>query len=181
MLFIMVNGLRGLDEPCACAERLACVKISVESREIAAGDLDSDFVAGKENVSCHPHVYFVTINSAGLNEARSALRVTIPGAQDAVTEIEMAPVRMDIHMLRRPIGIFGRTGGVKYHLVRPGDFQLGLKRFAGENQNIFSFLDLALVSRPGGTTYQVTTTGSGNRVVRVVHEFVNRFGAGFGR
>ena len=73
MFIVMVNGLCSFNELCACAERPARVEISVEPREITAGYLDSDFVAGQEGVARYPNVDFVTINPAGLNEAWFAL------------------------------------------------------------------------------------------------------------
>jgi hypothetical protein len=65
--FIVVNGLRGLDELCAGAEGPGSVQVPVEAREIAAGDFDSDFMAGQKGVACHPQIDFVTINFAWLD------------------------------------------------------------------------------------------------------------------
>jgi len=92
--FIVVNGLSRLDELGTFSKRLARVQVPVEAREIAAGYLDSDFVAGQESIACHPQVDLVTINLAGLNEARIALQIAAARARDAVAEIEWAPVRM---------------------------------------------------------------------------------------
>ena len=66
MFFIMVNFLGRLDELGASAKRLARIQIPVETRKIAAGYLDSDFMAGQKSVACHPQVNLVTINLAVL-------------------------------------------------------------------------------------------------------------------
>ncbi len=52
--FIVVNGLCRLDELGPGAERLARIQIPVETRKIAAGYLDSDFMLGQKSVACHP-------------------------------------------------------------------------------------------------------------------------------
>jgi hypothetical protein len=73
VFFVVVNGLCRLDELRADAKWLACIQISVESWEIAAGDFDPDFMAGQKGVARNPQVYLVAINLAGLNKGRLAL------------------------------------------------------------------------------------------------------------
>ena len=65
VLFIVVNGLGRFDELRAGAEWLARIQVPVKAREIAAGNLNPDFMAGQKSVACHPQVDFITVNLAG--------------------------------------------------------------------------------------------------------------------
>ena len=169
---IVVDGLCRLYPLSADAERFAGIEISVETGEIAAGDFDSDFVAGQKGIARYPEIDFVTVKLARLNQIRIVLRVAIAGAENAVAEIVGLAIGMDVHELGRPVGVFRGRDGIKNNLHRPGDFQLALECFAGENQNVVSFLDLGLVLRSHRAADEVAPTGRGNGIVRIVHEFV---------
>ena len=67
MVVIVVDSLCCLDHLCAGAEGLGRIKVAVKAGEIAAGYLNSYFVAGQEHVACNPEVDLVTVNLAGLN------------------------------------------------------------------------------------------------------------------
>ena len=66
MVLIVIDSLRCLEHFCASAEGIRRIKIAVKAGEIAAGYLNSYFVAGQESVACDPEVDFITINLAGL-------------------------------------------------------------------------------------------------------------------
>jgi hypothetical protein len=58
MFAVMQDGLFGGGELGVRAERMPGVWISIESREVAAGNLDPDSMPGMEEVGCYPKVNF---------------------------------------------------------------------------------------------------------------------------
>jgi hypothetical protein len=67
MVLIVIDDLACPGHLGAGAGRLGRIEVAVKAGEIAAGYLNSHFVAGQESVACHPEVNFVTINPAGLD------------------------------------------------------------------------------------------------------------------
>ena len=128
-LGVVVDGLRRRPRLGRKAGLLAGVRVAIEAREVAGGDLDSHPVAGQEHVAGGDQVDAVAVHGAGLDQRWRDDRVAIPRAHRAVGEVDRRAVGRDVDELRREVGVARIGGGPQHDLDRSGDLE-GLARAA---------------------------------------------------
>ena len=111
MLRIVTNDLTGLLPLRVSAERMAGVRIAVEAREVAAGDLDSNPVPLGEGVARRsPELDRVRIDFSRLDRAEGLgverpvpKRVAVPRTHHPFTKKSGVPVGMNVHQPHHPV------------------------------------------------------------------------------
>ena len=84
MLLIVIDGLRCFDHPGCTQGRFPGVRIPVESRKVAARNVESYLVSGFEDITGGPKIDRVSINLAWNDRLDSGGRVSIPAAGDTI-------------------------------------------------------------------------------------------------
>ena len=79
----MVDDVGGFHHARGAGLFLSGIEVAIETREIAAGDFEPEFVSREENVASGPKIDGDVINLAGIRELWFFLRIAIAQAQDA--------------------------------------------------------------------------------------------------
>src|SRR5579863_4841554 len=87
MLLIVQHGVRGGYKPASVLDFLARVQVSIKTREIAAGNLQSERVPVQENIAGGPEVECNFICLTGIHERRMFARIPVSHAQDAFRNV----------------------------------------------------------------------------------------------
>src|SRR4051794_25814150 len=78
------------------ADPAAGIEVAVDSREVAGRDVEADTVAGREDVARGPEVDSDLAYLTRFHEHRAFNGIAVPGAQDALAEVDRATVRVDV-------------------------------------------------------------------------------------
>jgi hypothetical protein len=135
----VVGGLLG--------DHAAGVAVAVVAREVAAGNLEPDPVAGQEDVGRDRQVQAELVGLAGGEGLGFGQRVAVPGPQDAVGQEDGAPVGEHVDQLAGEVGVRRRGGGEQGQRHVPGDLDRLGQDLAGEAQDVVPRLGRALVHR----------------------------------
>src|SRR5215831_1156311 len=92
------------------SKRLTGVRIAVELREVAAGDIDANAMAGKEDVAGADQVDGQLVDPSGLQRNWPRWALAIAGSQNAFAHVDGAAVGKDVDEFGDEIGV-GRVGG----------------------------------------------------------------------
>jgi hypothetical protein len=84
MIRVVIDRLIRLYNLCRAERRLARVEVAIEAREVAAGDVDANFVSGLEDVARRPQINRVFVDLARLDRFRAFGRIAVTRANDAV-------------------------------------------------------------------------------------------------
>src|SRR5215468_3035568 len=84
MIRVVIDRLFRLDHLGRAERRFARVEVTIEAREVAAGDVDANLVSGLEDVASRPQVNRVFVDLARLDGLRAFGRIAITRANDAV-------------------------------------------------------------------------------------------------
>ena len=86
MICVVVDRLVRLYHLCRAERRLARVEVTIEAREVTARDVDANPVSCFEGVASRPQVDHVFVNLTRLDRLRALGRITVAGANDAVSQ-----------------------------------------------------------------------------------------------
>ena len=103
----MHGGLK----PGIFCNRVPGVRIAVEAREVATGDLDPYLMSLFEDIAGGPQVDRITVHLAGFDEAWRRGRLAVTRTDDAIREVARTAVLTHVHEFSRKVGIRRRRGG----------------------------------------------------------------------
>ena len=95
------------------------VMVSVEVREVAAGDVQTDAVPPPEQVGRRIYLYRVFVSPAGLDERRAFEGLSVACPNDAVAQFLREAVGVHVDQLGREIRVLGGGGGEQLYDHRP--------------------------------------------------------------
>ena len=95
----VVNGLLRCFDFIPQVERFSGVRVAVELREVAAGDIDAQAVIFRKHIARADQIDAQLISLAGLEDFRPVCSVAVPGTRNAFTYIERAPVGKHVDQL----------------------------------------------------------------------------------
>ena len=105
VLFPVMDGLPGEFQPIVPAQRRACIRVTIESGEIAAGYLNPQPVARLEKVAGCPEVDNEIIDPAWLHQRGFGPGCPEAPADDAVLDVVSIAVRTNIDQFCSKVGI----------------------------------------------------------------------------
>ena len=121
------------------------VGIPIESREVAAGYLQSDSMASLEHIAGGPKVDRIFVDFVGLNKLCLGSRFSIPGPDNAIGEINCTATWTNVQKLAGEIRIHDRRRSPEGYDDRPGNFHIFFQHWARVDQNIGSAFDFSMV------------------------------------
>src|SRR6185437_15176330 len=101
--------LDGLPEVFFIRHQTPGVWISIEAREIAAGNLEPDPMACTEDVTGNAGIDREPVHLTRFDQLRRFKRIAVADAQDTVRQVASLAVREDVNQFRREIRV-GRSG-----------------------------------------------------------------------
>ena len=124
MIGTVMNGLRGREQFCVSTLRQSRVGISIEPREIAAGDLHTDVgVLARNRLLVTHMIDFEPIDLPWLKRLRFEAGITPTGSNDAVAKVVSFSIWMYVDQFRREISVLCGRRGEQDHLHRAGDLE----------------------------------------------------------
>ena len=151
-------------------ESLARIRIAVELREVAAGNVYAQPMAGQEDVRRADQINFVFVNFIGFQQLRFVYALPITRTKDAFAKVEGKAIGGYVNQLDDPIGVGAVGRGKEFHLDRPSDGERRGHGFARINQNVFAVFQRTLIFRPRQRwrTATVVAAQRRHRIIRIV-------------
>jgi hypothetical protein len=105
MLLPVINRL-----PCCAEVRFVrngcpCIRISIETRKIAARYFQPNTMAGQKHVARHPCIDFDAVNRTRFREFRLFEAVPVSEPENTIRQVARVTVREDVHQFCRKVGI----------------------------------------------------------------------------
>jgi hypothetical protein len=122
--------------------RITGIHVTVESGEVAAGNIDAYHVTLAEQVAGGYHVDDVLYYISRADWFRDEGRFSKTGADDSIGDVVTVAVRMYIDELGRKIGIARRRSREEVERQRSGNFQVFLKYLGRVAQDILAPFDV---------------------------------------
>jgi len=88
MSLVVEDAVGGLHYRGVGARVFAAIQVAVEAGEVAAGDLDADFVALEKDVAGGPEIDLVLVDLAGDDGAGGGGGFAVAGAQDSFGQVQ---------------------------------------------------------------------------------------------
>src|SRR6202140_5582698 len=154
---------------------LARIQVSIKSREVAAGNLEPQFVSGQEDIARRPQINADVINLSRICEFRFLLRIAVAQAQNAFRQILGKSVWPDVNQFPGKVCIHRRTTDIKVERNRTCHFRALGKCWRGEYERVAACFRWPLVLRADPSRQRRATKWSanrGDRVVGIVHILV---------
>src|SRR5579864_2642184 len=177
MLRVVINRVGGCDRLSGRRWILAGVQVSVETREVAAADLESKAVALAKQVAGGPQVDGEFVGLTGIQEGRFLLGLAVTRSYNAFRQILCESVRPHIHQFRREVGVNRRRTGKQLCGDWPSNFQILGEHGGRVNKNIVASFHRTLIAGSGSEMCRVTaewTANGGRRIRRVVDVTIRR-------
>jgi hypothetical protein len=76
---------------------LTGIQVTIKSREVAAGNLEPQFVSWQENIARRPKIYANVIDLPGISKFRFLLRIAVAQAQNTFRQILSKSVRPNVN------------------------------------------------------------------------------------
>ena len=124
----MVDEVGGSNHVRSTALILARIQVSIKSREVAAGNLEPQFVSGQENIAGCPKIDADVIDLARIPEFRFLRGIAVAHAKNAFRQILGKSVRPDVHQLPRKVCVDGGTTDIQVERNRTCNFGVLDKR-----------------------------------------------------
>ena len=175
MILIVENSIFRFDHARGAGLEFAGIQVSVEAREIAAGDFEAKFMAGQENVAGGVHFNFDFVDFARVRQFGSCPGIAVTQAKDSFADVLSKSVGPDIDEFSGEIGVDGGRSDIEVETDRASDLEIFLKRCGGVNKNILATFDGSLVEGTGWKKIsRATKRAAGGRdgVCGVVDELV---------
>ena len=131
---LVIDGLDGRGEGSGFRRRHARLRVPVEAREVAGGDLDPDAVPSAEQVAGGADVDGVLVDASRLDQPAGAGALSIPRPKDAVRQIAGVPGGVHVDELGGEVGVRGGAARVQDDADRAGDLDVLAERFAPAKQ-----------------------------------------------
>src|SRR5215475_3583510 len=170
MIRVVIDRLIRLYHLCRAESRLARVEVAIEAREVAAGDVDANFVSGLEEVARRPQINRVFVDLAWLDRLRALGRIAVARPNDAVGQKARITRRIDVHNQRGEIGVWRGSRSVKLGGDVAGNLGIAFERRSGKDQHVLSRFIRALIEWAwlNGSAAAQPPADSRSRVLRVV-------------
>ena len=107
---------------------LPIVGVAVIGRKVAAGNFNPDTVTFFEQIAGHANLDFVAVDFVRLDRARVFKRLTEPGADDTVAQVDRFAAWMYINQFDCEISVQGGRSSPQHSADRAGDLCIRLQR-----------------------------------------------------
>ena len=105
MLRIVQNCVGGADKPAPRFDFLTGVRISIKSREIAAGNFQPERVPTQKDIAGSPEVECDLVYLTQIHQGRVFAGISVPHAEDAFRDIHRETIRCNIDKFAGEVGI----------------------------------------------------------------------------
>ena len=171
----MVDDVGGFNHMRSTRLILTRVQVAIESREVAAGNLEPEFVPCKENVARGPKINGNVVDAPGISKFRFLLRIAIAQAQNTFGQILSKSVGPDINQFPGEVCVDGGTADIEVERNWPRNFSVLCKCRRREYKHIVSRFCGSLVLRANSGRQRLATKGPSNRrdcIVRIIYILV---------
>src|ERR1051326_2925214 len=143
----MINGLPRDFHFGGHPKSFARIRISIELREVAAGDVYAETVTLQKHVARSDKIDREFVCLAWFEQLGMIRALTVTCAQDSLAHVESTAVRVNIDQLRDKIGVHCVGGGLQAYLDQPRDLEFLAEWLRGVDQHVVPPLDGTLVAR----------------------------------
>ena len=158
----------------------ASVQVTIEAREVTAGNFDANAMAGLEEIACVHRRETKLVNLAGLHpHERLVVAVAITQPLNRLIQIVSTTIRIDVDQLHGEVCVLHIGRNIERDFDRTAQFDAFFQRLSRVNKDVVALFHLALIPRTA--LHRVARAADvaairRHRVHRIVIEFVRRVG-----
>lgn len=138
---------------------LSGIQVSIKSREVAAGNLEPQFVSWQENIARRPQIYANVIDLPGISKFRFLLRITVAQAQNTLRQILSKSVRPDVNHFPGKICVDRRAADIQVERNWTRNFGVLRKCRRREYEHVAARFRRPLVLRADPCRQRLATQG----------------------